>query len=108
MEWLIGLEPLTALAVGVGAVILAPVVNLVGKAVEQDPNQSGEAVSDFARKWTKDALVQGFEIVENVQTFYAQAEESFKDLVSDAKVEHVAKKVKPESVEPREVKIVSE
>ncbi|SRR5579883_250639 len=108
MEWLLGLEPLTALAVGIGAVVLAPVVNIVGKAVGQDPNQMGEAVSDSARKLAKDALVQGFEVMENLQTFYAEAEESFRDLVSDAKVEHMAKKAKPESVESREVKIVSE
>ena len=108
MEWLLGLEPLTALTVGLGAVVLAPIVNTVGNAIGQDPNKIGESVSTSAREWTKDALVMGFEAMENVQAFYAEAEESFKDLVSDAKVEHLAKKEQPEAVEPREVDIVSE
>lgn len=108
MEWLLGLEPLTALTVGVGAVILAPVVNAVGSAIGQDPNKIGEQVSTSAREMTKEALVMGFEALENLQGFYAEAEESFKDLVSDAKVEHLAKKEKSAPVEPREVNIVSE
>jgi hypothetical protein len=108
MEWLLGLEPLTALTVGVGAVILAPVVNAIGHVTGQDSNKLGEAVSTSAREWTKDVIVMGFEAMENVQAFYAEAEESFKDLVSDAKVEHMAKKGTPESVEGREVEIVSE
>jgi len=107
MEWLLGLEPLTALTVGVGAVILAPIVSAVSSTIGQDPNKIGEQVSTSAREWTKDALVMGFEAIENMQAFYAEAEESFKDLVSDAKVERLVKKEKPAPVEPREINIVS-
>jgi hypothetical protein len=105
MEWLLGLEPLTAITVGVGAVILAPVASAVGNAIGQDPNKLGEAVSESAREFAKDALVLGFEVMENMQASYAEVEESFKDLISDAKVEQMTKRSKSEPVEPQEVKI---
>lgn len=104
---LFGLEPLTALAIGVGAVMLAPVVDGVGKAIGQDPKM-GEAVSESARENTKKALVWGFEAFENVQSVFAEAEESFRDLLADAKTEYNGKKSAKERVEPREVEIVSE
>jgi hypothetical protein len=104
---LLGLEPITALAVGVGAVILAPVVNAVGSALGEDSSKR-ESLSEAAREWTKNGLVWGFEAVENAQTIFAQAEESFKDLVSDAKVEYMMKKSNSQTVEPHQVEIVSD
>ncbi|GAC1461975.1 MAG: hypothetical protein NVSMB70_08390 [Chamaesiphon sp.] len=53
-------------------------------------------------------MVLGMEAFENAQSTFAEAEESFRDLVADAKAEHTAKKVQTEKVEPREVEIVSE
>ncbi len=114
---LLGLEPLTALVVGVGAVIMAPVVDVVGKAVEKDPRlgeslpKLGESLSESAKEVTKNTLVWGFEAFENAQTVFAEAEESFRDLVADAKTEYTTKKSGVEGVErvePREVEIASE
>jgi hypothetical protein len=104
---LLGLEPVTALAVGLGAVILAPVVSAVGSAAGVDSNKLGEAVSESARELTKNSLVWGIEALENAQATYAQAEESFRDLVADAMTEHKIKKTE-EKKEPRDVEILSE
>ena len=105
---LLGIEPLTALVVGVGAVLIAPVVDAAGKAVGQDPKLV-ESLSDSAKEATKTALIWGIEAIENAQTVFAEVEESFRDLVADAKAEHLAKKASAESaVEPHEVEIVSE
>lgn len=55
---LLGMEPLTALVVGVGAVIIAPVVKAAGSAVG-DSNLS-ESLSESAREVTKKGFVMGF------------------------------------------------
>jgi hypothetical protein len=102
----LGIEPLTALAVGVGAVVLAPVVDVVGKAIGQD--NLAEPLTTTAKDNTKKVMVWGMEAFENAQSAYAEAEESFRDLVADAKAEYVAKKTDAESVRPHEVEIVSE
>jgi hypothetical protein len=112
---LLGLEPVTALAVGIGAVLLKPVVDVVGHAVQQDPRLSeslpkfGEAVSESAKEAVKNSLVWGFETFENAQAAFAEAEESFRDLVADAKTEYVVKKsqVDASSVEPHNIEISS-
>lgn len=107
---LLGIEPVTALAVGVGAVILAPVVNAVGSAVGLDSNKLGESLSESAKEIAKNTLVFGFEAFENAQTTYAHAEEAFRDLVSDARLEHMQKKSDSEtakSTEPQVIEVVS-
>jgi hypothetical protein len=104
---LLGIEPLTALAVGVGAVVLAPVVGALNAAAGPD-SKAGESIAESARDLAKNGLVWGFDAVEQAQTIFAQAEESFRDLVSDAKVEHAAKKSQPETPAPHNVEIVSE
>ncbi len=106
MEFLLGIEPLTVFAIGLGAVVLAPVVSAVGTAVGQE--NLGESFSESARELTKNTLVFGFEAWENAQTAFAEAEESFRDLVADAKAERLAKQTTPETVEPRDIEIVSE
>jgi len=103
----LGLEPFTAIAVGIGAVVLAPVVGVVGEAIKKDPNLV-ESLSESAREATKGAIVWGIETLESAQTVFAEAEESFRDLVADAKAEHQAKKTTQERSEPREVEILSE
>lgn len=103
---LLGLEPVTALAVGLGAVILVPVVNAVGSAMGVEPEKLGESLSESAREATKNGLIWGLEALENAQTTYAQAEESFRDLVADAMTEHKIKKSQ-KPVEPHEIEIVS-
>ncbi|SRR5579883_1134905 len=102
----LGIEPLTALAVGLGAVVLAPVVSAVGKAVGQE--DLGAPLAETARENTKKVIVWGLEAFDNAQVAFAEAEESFRDLVADAKAEHAAKRTESESVTPREVEIVSE
>lgn len=102
----LGIEPLTALAVGLGAVVLAPVVSAVGKAVGQE--DLGAPLAETARENTKKVIVWGLEAFDNAHVAFAEAEESFRDLVADAKAEHAAKRTESESVTPREVEIVSE
>jgi len=104
---LLGIEPLTALAIGIGAVLLAPVADVAVKAVGQDPKLV-ESFSESAKEATKAALVWGMEAMENAQSVFAEAEESFRDMVADAKAEHLAKKPAVDPIEPREVEIVSE
>lgn len=105
----LGLEPVTALAVGVGAIVLAPFVGIVTKAVK-DQNLS-QSVSDSARDVTKNTLVWTFEVYENAQSAFTEAGESFRVLIDNAKDEHLAKKAAAENnganIEPRNVEIVS-
>ncbi len=103
---LLGIEPLTALAVGVGAVVMVPVVDAVGKAMGQE-NLAAPLV-DSAKENTKKAIVWGLDVFESAQSAFAEAEESFRDLVADAKAEHATQKAAADRVEPREVEIVSE
>ena len=67
----------------------------------------GEPLAESAKEHTKKAIVWGLDAIENAQSAFAEAEESFRDLVADAQAERTAKKVHSHS-EPREVEIVSE
>lgn len=102
----LGLEPLTALAVGISAFALAPVVNTLGKAMGQE--NLGEPLVESAKEQTKKVMVWGFGAFENAQSTFAEAEESFRDLVADARAEHIKNKAQKQSTEPHEIKIVSE
>jgi len=101
----LGLEPLTALAVGIGAFALAPVVNTLGKAMGQE--NLGEPLAESAKEHTKKAIVWGLGAIENAQSAFAEAEESFRDLVADAQAERIRNKAQIENTEPHEVEIVS-
>ncbi len=105
---LLGLEPVTALAVGIGAVVLAPVVTAVGSAMGN--SHLSESLSETTRELTKKGLVLGFEAVEKAQATYAQAEEAFRDLVADAKLEHVVKQsqTQTEITNPQDIEIVAQ
>ena len=102
----LGIEPLTALAVGLGAAVLVPVMNAVGQAVGQE--DLGAPLAETARESTKKVIVWSLEVFDNAQVAFAEAEESFRDLVADAKAEHATKQNTSEPVTPREVEIVSE
>jgi len=107
---LLGLEPITALAVGLGAVIFAPVVTSIGSVLGKDSNLS-ESLSEATREATKKGIVWGFEVIESAQTIFSEAEESFRDLLADAKTEHLQKRDhtdKSERTQPHEVEIVEE
>ncbi len=103
---LLGLEPLAALAIGIGALALAPVVTTVGKAMGHD--NLGEPLAESAKEHTKKAMVWSLDAVENIQSSFAEAEESFRDLVADAQAERTAKKAQTNHAEHREVEIVTE
>ncbi len=102
----LGLEPLAALAVGIGALALAPVVTTIGKAMGHE--NLGEPLTESAKENTKKAMVWGLDAFDNVQSSFAEAEESFRDLVADAQAERTSKKAHTNNSEPREVEIVSE
>ena len=68
----------------------------------------GAPLAETARESTKKVIVGGSEAFDNAQVAFAEAEESFRDLVADAKAEHAIKQTKSEPVTPREVEIVSE
>ncbi len=76
----LGLEPVTALAVGVGVLALAP---LVGMATKSE-------LADSARETAKKGLVFVFETFDKAQSAVAEAGESFQDLVAEAKAERAA------------------
>jgi hypothetical protein len=109
--FLLGLEPLTALAVGVGAMVLVPAVSAVGKATGND--NLAEPLAGVAKENTKKALVLGMEAFDKAQEAFAEAEESFRDLMADAKAEYISKKSEADSAPadpptpPREVEIAS-
>ncbi len=110
---LLGLEPLTALAVGVSAMVLVPAVSAVGKVTGHD--DLAEPLAGVAKENTKKALVWGMEMFDTAHEAFAEAEESFRDLVADAKAEYTAKKSEasptptptPSPTPPREVEIAS-
>jgi hypothetical protein len=87
MEFLLALEPLTALAVGVGALVVVPVVAAVGAAVSEPLAESGKNLA-------KSGLALGFDVFDKTQNFFAETSESFQDLVAEAKAEHLANKAK--------------
>ncbi len=100
---LLGIEPMTALAAGVGAVLLAPLVDVISDLVKDDEKvkDAGESVSNSAREATKDVMVWGLDVVENIQSSFAEAQESFNDLLAEAKEEHRATRTKSqEDLEP--------
>lgn len=83
MEWealFLGLEPVTALAVGVGVLALAPLVGMAAKS----------ELADSARETAKKGLVMVFEAVDKAQSAVAEVGESFQDLVAEAKAERAA------------------
>ena len=90
MELLFGLEPLTALVVGVGALVVVPVITTVGSTV-------GEPIAESSKNLAKTGLTWSFDIFDKTQTFFAETAESFQDLVAEAKADHVAAKAKAEN-----------
>ncbi len=85
MELLFGLEPLTALAVGVGALVIVPVITAVGSVV-------GEPIADSGKNLAKTGLTWSFDVFDKTQSFFAETTESFEDLVAEAKADYIATK----------------
>ena len=124
---LFGIEPLTALAVGVGAILLPPAIGAIAsnfnqeeeagtessdQSTENPVSQAFGSAGDAARGFAKDAIVWGFDVVENVQTAFAEASESFQDFMAESKAEHETKKADRQTadagVQPRTVDIAGE
>ncbi len=119
---LFGIEPVTALVVGVGAILLVPIVNAIGSAITQgeqegsfataadQATQAVNAAGDSVQGLAKEALVWGLEVIEGVQTTLAEANESFQDFVAEARTEYEAKKAEHRATEavtqPQEIEII--
>jgi hypothetical protein len=95
---LFGLEPLTAIAVGVGAVVMVPVVSAVD-------SMTGSNLSESTRTVAKDGLVWAFEVFDKAQHTFAEASESVQDLIAEAKADLADTKNGSEDKMPREVTI---
>lgn len=95
---LLGLEPVTALTIGVGALLVAPVVGAID-------SMTGGNASDGARNVAKTGLVWAFEAFDKVQHTVAEASESVQDLIAEAKSEMTESKNGSEDTAPREVTI---
>ncbi|MFB2876346.1 DUF5132 domain-containing protein [Floridanema aerugineum] len=119
---LFGIEPITAIVVGIGAILLAPaigaVTSMIGKQDEETDTESTEnpvtqtfnSAGDTAKGFAKDAMVWGMDVVENIQTTFAETSESFQDFVAEAKAEYETKKAERQAADattqPRAVEIV--
>ncbi|MFB2767806.1 DUF5132 domain-containing protein [Pelatocladus sp. BLCC-F211] len=95
---LLGLEPMTAAVIGVGALVLVPVVSALDSA-------TGHNVSESARGAAKTGLIWTFEAIDKAQSTFAEASESFKDLVAEAKADRSSSKNGTVESTPREVTI---
>lgn len=106
MEWealLLGLEPLTAAAIGVGVAVAAPVVAAIDSA-------TGSKLSESSRAIAKQGIVVALEAFDNAKSAIAEAQESMNDLMAEAKNDlQQAKEKAAENggtkVQPQEVNI---
>ena len=102
---LLGLEPITALGVGVGALILAPTIGAVGSAVGANA-AVGSSLTESSRSIAKTGLVWIFDAFDKTQAFFAEAGESFQDLVAEARTElNTAKSRAAQNSPPHPVEI---
>lgn len=81
MEFLLGIEPVVALGVGLGALAIAPVISVLSN------TETGQKVADTGRDLTKQGLKWGIETADNVQSYFAEASESWNDMVAEAQAE---------------------
>ena len=91
------------LLLGAGAVAVLVVAPIVGAVVSPE---LGQSISDSGRGVIKGSLKFGLEATEKLQSSFAEATESWNDLVAEAKSEVKTQKA-PEQP-PREVEITSE
>ncbi len=95
---LLGLEPVTALTVGVGALVLTPVVGVID-------SMTGSNLSEGTRSAAKSGLVWAFESFDKAQHTFAEASESVQDLIAEARSEMNNSRDSAEESTPREVTI---
>lgn len=112
---LLGLEPLTALTIGIGALAIAPVAGAIGSAMGSK-SEAGNSLSESSRNLAKSGLVSVFDAFDKTQKVFAEAGESFQDLVAEARNdlnnsrsnEHTNGKSNGVDNSPHQVTIVSE
>jgi hypothetical protein len=95
---LFGIEPITALAVGAGALVLIPVAGAIDSV-------TGSKLSDGVRSTAKNGLVVVFEAFDKAQHTFAEASESVQDLIAEARADMVESKNGSDEKSPREVTI---
>lgn len=105
MEWealLLGLEPLTAAAIGVGVAVAAPIVAAIDSSTGSKLSESGRAIA-------KQGMVFALQSFDNMQSAIAEAQESVNDLMAEAKQDfNQAREQAPQEgiqTQPHEVKI---
>lgn len=99
---LLGLEPMTALVIGVGALVLAPAIATVGTLTAN--SNTGDSIAESGRSVAKAGLVFGLDVLDKTQTFLAETAESFQDLLAEAKTDQAIAKAKAaENSFPHEV-----
>ena len=102
---LLGLEPITALGIGIGALVLTPAIGAVGSVVGAD-SAMGSSLTESSRSLAKTGLVWVFDAFDKTQTFFAEAGESFQDLVAEAKTDlNTAKSKAAQNSPPHPVEI---
>ena len=89
---LFGLEPITALAVGAGALVLGGVGVVAGK-----DTAVGSSLEESSRNLAKAGLIWSFDVFDKTQSFVAEAAESFQDLVAEAKADQAVSRAKTEN-----------
>jgi hypothetical protein len=107
---LFGVEPVTALALGVAAVILTPVLKEIGSAIGSAMKSSelGKSVSESAKDIAKESLVLGMGAIDNLQFAYSQGQETVRDVVVDATLEYTVNQAVSKIVEePQKAKKIT-
>ena len=94
---LFGLEPVTAVVAGAGALLLIPVVGAID-------SLTGSKLTESTRSVAKNGLVMVFEAVDKAQHTFAEASESVQDLIAEARSEMNEAKNGADTT-PREVTI---
>ncbi len=104
LELLFFEEPLAALAIGVGALVIAPILGVAGTVAGKD-TAVGESLSESSKNLAKAGILWGMDIFDKTQSAVAEAGESFQDLVAEAKADRAAAKAKAPYTAPHQVAI---
>lgn len=96
---LLGAEPLVAFGAGLGALALGSAIVALGN------SEAGQPLVESGRDLTKHGLKWSLETLDKVQETFAEAGESWNDLVAEAKSEIKDARAKSETTPPQEVEI---
>jgi hypothetical protein len=96
---LLGAEPIVAFGAGLGALALGSAIVALGN------SEAGQPLVESGRDLTKHGLKWSLETLDKVQETFAEAGESWNDLVAEARSEIKESKVAAEANPPQEVEI---